>query len=123
MQEACKATWTAYRTAYRLRHGVDPVRNAKVNTNVRGLVKRLGREEAPQVARWFLSVNEQYAAKRMHDLGVLLAGAEAYRTQWATGRQMTQASAHQQDQTQSNANAAYEAKAKLRKLRGATNAH
>ena len=31
--------------------------------------------------------------------------------------------AQQQDQTQSNANAADEAKAKLRQLRGATNAH
>ncbi|MFX1722818.1 helix-turn-helix domain-containing protein [Stenotrophomonas sp. AS1] len=117
MQEACKQTWAAYRTAYRLRHGVDPVRNAKVNTNVRDLVKRLGREEAPQVAGWFLGVNEQYAVKRMHDLGVLLAGAEAYRTQWATGRQVTTTSAQHTDQTQSNLSAADEAKALLRKGR------
>lgn len=119
MQEACKATWAAYRTAYRKRHGVDPVRNAKVNTNVRDLVKRLGREEAPLVAGWFLSVNEQYAVKRMHDLGVLLAGAEAYRTQWATGRQVTSTSAQHADQTQSNFSAADEAKALLRKGRAA----
>lgn len=117
MQEACKQTWAAYRTAYRLRHGVDPVRNAKVNTNVRDLVKRLGRDEAPQVAGWFLSVNEQYAVKRMHDLGVLLAGAEAYRTQWATGRQVTTTSAQHTDQTQSNLSTADEAKALLRKGR------
>jgi len=122
MQEACKATWIAYRTAYRQRHGVDPVRNVKVNTNVRDLVKRLGREEAPQVAGWFLSVNENYAVKRMHDFGVLLAGAEAYRTQWATGRQVTATSAHQQDQTQANANAADDAKALLRRLKGNANA-
>lgn len=113
MQEACKQTWGAYRTSYRQRHGVDPVRNAKVNANVRELVKRLGREEAPHVAGWFLSVNEQYAVKRMHDLGVLLAGAEAYRTQWATGRQVTSTSAQHTDQTQSNMSAADEAKALL----------
>jgi hypothetical protein len=117
MQEACKQTWAAYRTAYRLRHGVDPVRNAKVNTNVRDLVKRLGREEAPQVAGWFLSVLAQYAVKRMHVLGVLLAGAEAYRTQWATGRQVTTTSAQHTDQTQSNLSTADEAKALLRKGR------
>ncbi len=117
MQDACRQTWAAYRTAYRVRHGVDPVRNAKVNTNVRDLVKRLGREEAPQVAGWFLSVNEQYAVKRMHDLGVLLAGAEAYRTQWATGRQVTTTSAQHTDQTQSNLSAAEEAKLLLRKGR------
>ena len=119
MQEACKQTWAAYRTAYRLRHGVDPVRNAKVNTNVRDLVKRLGREEAPQVAGWFLSVNEQYAVKRMHDLGVLLAGAEAYRTQWATNRQVTETSARHTDQTQSNLSAADEAIELLRSRRPA----
>jgi len=122
MQLACKATWGAYRAAYRNRHGVDPVRNAKVNTNVRDLVKRLGREEAPLVAGWFVSVNEQYAVKRMHDLGVLLAGAEAYRTQWATGRQVTATVAQQQDQTQANASAVDDAKALLRRMKGSANA-
>ncbi|MGY6085135.1 helix-turn-helix domain-containing protein [Stenotrophomonas sp. SM006] len=122
MQSACKATWGAYRAAYRNRHGVDPVRNAKVNTNVRDLVKRLGREEAPLVAGWFVSVNEQYAVKRMHDLGVLLAGAEAYRTQWATGRQVTATIAQQHDQTQANASAVDDAKALLRRMKGSANA-
>ncbi len=123
LQTACRATWAAYATAYRERHGVAPVRNAKVNANVKQLVQRLGHSEAPAVAGWFLTVNERYVVQNMHDLGSLLAKCEAYRTQWATGRQMTAASAQQQDQTQSNANAADEAKAKLRQLRGATNAH
>ncbi|WP_416058430.1 helix-turn-helix domain-containing protein [Stenotrophomonas maltophilia] len=118
LQEACRQTWAAYRVAYRKRHGVDPVRNAKVNTNVKDLVKRLGRDEAPLVAGWFVSVNEQYAVKRLHDLGVLLAGAEAYRTQWATGRQVTATIAQQQDQTQANASAADDAKALLRRMKG-----
>lgn len=122
LQAACRATWAAYATAYRDRHGVAPVRNAKVNANVKQIVQRLGREEAPAVAAWFLTVNERYVVQGMHDLGQLLARCEAYRTQWATGRQMTQASAQQQDQTQSNANAADEAKALLRKIKGASHA-
>jgi hypothetical protein len=117
LQEACRLTWRAYCAAYRLRHGVDPVRNAKVNTNVRELVKRLGGSEAPKVAGWFVGVNEQYVVKRMHDLGVLLASAESYRTQWATGQQMTDTSARQTDQTQSNVSAADQAKALLRQGR------
>ncbi len=122
LQAACRATWAAYATAYRERHGVAPVRNAKVNANVKQIVQRLGREEAPAVAAWFLTVNERYVVQAMHDLGQLLARCEAYRTQWATGRQMTQASAQQQDQTQSNANAADEAKALLRKIKEASHA-
>lgn len=123
LQAACRAAWTAYASAYRIRHGVAPVRNAKVNANVKQLVQRLGHAEAPAVAGWFLTVNERYVVQNMHDLGSLLSKCEAYRTQWVTGRQMTATSAQQQDQTQSNANAADEAKAKLRQLRGATNAH
>ncbi|MBA0332789.1 helix-turn-helix domain-containing protein [Stenotrophomonas maltophilia] len=122
LQAACRATWTAYASAYRDRHGVAPVRNAKVNANVRQIVQRLGHSEAPLVAAWFLTVNERYVVQNMHDLGALLAKCEAYRTQWATGRQMTQASAQQQDQTQSNANAADEAKALLRKIKEASHA-
>ncbi|AWH48539.1 helix-turn-helix domain-containing protein [Stenotrophomonas sp. SAU14A_NAIMI4_5] len=118
VQAACRATWVAYATAYRNRHGVAPVRNAKVNANVKQLVQRLGRDEAPAVAGWFLTVNERYVVQNMHDLGALLAKCEAYRTQWATGRQMTATSAQQQDQTQANASAADDAKALLRRLKG-----
>ncbi|WP_093534249.1 helix-turn-helix domain-containing protein [Stenotrophomonas rhizophila] len=123
LQAACRATWAAYALAYRDRHGATPVRNAKVNANVKQIVQRLGRVEAPQVAGWFLSVNERYVVQNMHDLGTLLAKCEAYRTQWATGRQMTQTSAMQQDQTQGNAGTADAAKAMLRQLKGQTHAH
>lgn len=121
LQAACRATWSAYATAYRERHGVAPVRNAKVNANVKQLVQRLGHAEAPAVAGWFLTVNERYVVQNMHDLGALLAKCEAYRTQWFTGRQMTATSAQQQDQTQANASAADDAKALLRRMKG--NAH
>ncbi|HAU80358.1 MAG TPA: helix-turn-helix domain-containing protein, partial [Stenotrophomonas sp.] len=52
-----------------------------------------------------------------HDLCVLLAVAEAYRTLWATGRQVTTTSAQHVDQTQSNLSAADEAIELLRSRR------
>lgn len=119
LQAACRATWAAYAVAYRNRHGAMPVRNAKVNANVKQIVQRLGRIEAPQVAGWFLRVNERMVVQGMHDLGLLLARCEAYRTQWATGRQVTETSARHTDQTQSNVSAADEAKALLRQGRAA----
>ncbi len=119
VQAACKATWRAYAETYRERHGVAPVRNAKVNSNVRQIVKRLGMDEAPAVAAWFVRVNERYVVQNLHDLSLLLARCEAYRTQWATGRQMTATSAHQLDKTQSNFNAAGQAIEMLRQNRGA----
>lgn len=73
----------AYAAAYRNRYGTDPVRNAKVNAQVRDLLKRLGAEEAPAVAAYFVSIADTYLLRNCHDLGSLLAKAEAYRTQWA----------------------------------------
>lgn len=119
LQAACRATWTAYATAYRERHSVAPVRNAKVNANVRQIVQRLGHSEAPLVAAWFLTVNERYVVQNMHDLGALLAKCEAYRTQWATGRQVTEEAARQTDKTQTNLGAADAAKALLAQRRAA----
>ncbi|KUP02133.1 hypothetical protein AR274_19755 [Stenotrophomonas maltophilia] len=119
LQAACRATWTAYATAYRARHGVAPVRNAKVNANVRQIVQRLGHSEAPLVAAWFLTINERYVVQNMHDLGALLAKCEAYRTQWATGRQVTEEAARQTDKTQTNLGAADAAKALLAQRRAA----
>lgn len=113
LQAACRATWAAYAKSYAVRHGATPVRNAKVNANVKQLVQRLGHSEAPLVAAWFLSVNERFVVQGMHDLGQLLQRCEAYRTQWVTGRQVTETSARQADQTQSNRSAADEAKALL----------
>lgn len=119
LQAACRATWTAYAIAYRARHGATPVRNAKVNANVKQIVQRLGHAEAPLVAEWFLRVNERLVVQGMHDLGLLLARCEAYRTQWATNRQVTETSARHTDQIQSNLSAAEEAKLLLRKGRAA----
>ena len=114
LQAACRATWRSYSDAYAERHGTAPVRNAKVNANVKQLVQRLGHDEAPLVAEWFLSVNEAYIVRNMHDIGLLVAKAEAYRTQWATGRTMTETRARQVDKTQANLSAADEAVALLR---------
>lgn len=113
VQAACRAAWQGYAKAYTERYGATPVRNAKVNRHVRDIVKRLGREEAPAVAAWFLKVNEKFVVQGMHDLGLLLARAEGYRTQWATGVTMTETKARQTDRTQSNLSAADEAMAIL----------
>ena len=81
----CRDTWTAYSTAFEQRYKTEPVRNAKVNTAITQLVKRIGKE-APVVAAWFVTnVSEPFVTKRCHDVGDLLSSCEAYRTQWASG--------------------------------------
>lgn len=120
-QEACRSIWSAYSMAYANRYGVQPVRNAKVNRQVNDLLKRLG-AEAASVAEFFVSINDGYLIRSCHEFGSLLAKAEAYRTQWMTGRQMNATTARQQEQTQANYSAAEQALEALRAKRAATHA-
>lgn len=107
-QECCRAIWSAYSGAYFQRYGAEPVRNAKINGQINQLHKRLG-GEAPLVADYFVGINDSFLIRSVHEFGLLLSKAEAYRTQWATGRQMNGVTARQIENTQANISAADEA--------------
>lgn len=116
-QQANADTWNAYAAQYAIRYGVEPVRNAKSNAQVAQLVARLGADEAPHVAAFFVTINDQFYLRSLHEFGLLVSKAEAIRTQWATGRQMNGRTARQLEDTQANVNAAQEA-ARLIRERG-----
>ena len=87
LQAACRATWAAYSAAYAKRYGTAPVRNASVSSRIKQFVQRIGYDESPAVAGYFVdSVTEPFVLRKVHDVGLLLSGAEGYRTQWASGR-------------------------------------
>lgn len=90
------ATWQAYATAYFLRYGVEPIRNATVNAALSRLVDRLG-EEAPAVAAYYVSHNRQLYVAAKHSVVLLLRDAEGIRTDWATAHQTTEQEARQAD--------------------------
>ena len=108
-QIANAATWDAYTIAYLERYGVEPVRNAKVNAQVAQLVQRLGAEEAPQVAMFYVTVNDSFYIRASHEFGLLVARAEGIRTQWLTGRQVNMVTAQQMERKQANLSAGQEA--------------
>lgn len=106
--------WEAYSEAYQARYDVPPVRNATVNGQLARVLGRLGGEEAPQVARWYLrSQNARYVASG-HAVGLLLQDAEKLRTEWASGRQVTSYAAHQADKMAGLGEAHRRAMAELR---------
>lgn len=109
--QSCKTfkTWANYAMAYRKRHGAWPVWNAKVGGQLGQLIDRLGIDVAHHVAAYFLTINDSRILANMHSIGDLLAKAEAFHTQWATGRQMNGRTARQIEDTQANINAAQEA--------------
>lgn len=110
------ATWDTLDAAYLARYCTTLTRNATTHTQMASFVGRLG-PEAPDVAAFFLRVNDAFVVRNMHSLGLLLNGTESYRTQWATGQAMTATRAQQADKTQSNFDAAQGAKALLRARR------
>lgn len=81
--------WEAYREAYASRYNTEPVRNAKVNSVVAQLGRRLGLE-APDVVRFFLTHNKSLYVSGLHDIGLCLAHAEALRTQWFHDKAITE---------------------------------
>lgn len=81
--------WEAYREAYNLRYKTDPVRNAMVNASIKQIVARIGIEEAAHVVRFFVTHEDSFYKRKLHAIGLCLQNIEALRTQWATGRAVT----------------------------------
>ena len=98
-------TWAAYSQAYYQRYGVEPVRNATVNSQIVNFVKRLGKDDAPHVAAFYLLSNDQWHIKQRHSVGDMCKSAESLHTAWRMGRHTTTTQARQQDRSQANFNA------------------
>ncbi len=98
-------TWEAYRGAYLRRYGIEPVRNATVNSQLANFVKRIGQEESPAVASFFISHSDAFYVKSGHAVGLLVKDAESLRTQWALGKTVTMADAREAERRQGNLNA------------------
>ena len=99
------AAWDAYTSAFVQRYGTDPVRNATTNGQMAQFVGRIGAEEAPHVAAYYVGHNGAFYVRGGHAVGGLLKDAEKLRTEWATRRQITATAAQQADRTQTNLDA------------------
>ncbi|MGQ5524154.1 helix-turn-helix domain-containing protein [Chitinimonas sp. PSY-7] len=95
------ATWNAYAAAYWQRYGVDPIRSAMVNSQVRHIVKQVG-EEAPTLAAYYVSHQDAWFVRERHPIGLLLKSLQRVRTDCSRGQQMTGTAAKQAEATQAN---------------------
>lgn len=98
------ATWDAYSVAYLSRYGVEPTRNATVNGQLAQFVTRVPQAEAPQIAAFFVKHNKAFYVSSRHAVGALLRDAEGLRTEWLSGRTVTDTEARQADRTQATGN-------------------
>lgn len=94
--------WQRYSAAYLDRYGTEPVRNAKVNGQLANVVDRLGGEDAPLVAEFYVGHSSRWYVEKGHSVECLQKDAEKLRTEWATGNRITATKARQLDKTQAN---------------------
>lgn len=94
--------WSAYATAYERRYKATPVRNAKVNGQLAGLLKRISKDEAPAIAAWYVASNNRFYVQKRHSVDQLLADCEGLRTEWATNTRVTETQAREADRLQTS---------------------
>jgi len=93
-------TWEAYKTAYFNRYQVHPTRNAMINGQLANFVKRIGADDAPHVAAFFLRNNSQWYVQKGHSVGSMINDAEKLHTEWKRGKHITTTTARQIDKQQ-----------------------
>lgn len=82
------------------RYRAEPVRNARVNSQMAKFVRLVGVAEAPSVAEFYLGHGDARYVREGHSVGMLVAHAEKLRTEWATGVRGTMTAAAQGDKLQ-----------------------
>lgn len=95
LQKICRTTWEAYKSAYFDRYGIAPVRNAKINAQVKAFCKTIPLDECDPVARFYVWSNDAFYVRKCHDFGLLVSDASKIRTEWATGHSVTGTRARQ----------------------------
>lgn len=92
--------WSAYSEAYEEVYHVEPKRNAKTNGQLVSFIGRIGLEEAPAVAAFFVYSRARWYIERGHSVDCLLKDAEKLRTEWATKTRVTSHKAREDDRLQ-----------------------
>jgi hypothetical protein len=96
------ATWKAYSDAMAVRYTERPPRNAMISGVLSKLIDRIGREDAPAVAAFYVSHNNSYYINSGHAVNPLLRDAEKLQIEMRSGQKITQQSAREADRRQSS---------------------
>ena len=106
-------TWQLYEQAYIERYNIKPFRNAKVNSQVKQFVERVG-EDAPRIAYFYVFHCNSWYIRKAHDFGLLLSDAQAVARDFYRGQQTTNTTAKWEEEAATAHSAAEEAKRLLR---------
>lgn len=110
-----RPTRQAYIDAYRRRYSVEPTMDKRANAMLAQFVDVVGAEDGPGIAAFYLENPRGLYVAAKHDVTLLLRDARGLRTEWLTGRQVTETEARQADKSGARGNLALELLAENRK--------
>lgn len=91
--KASGTVWSSYLLEFKKRYGVEPKRNATVNSQISNLIKRLGEEHAVEVVRFFVNHNDRWYVRQGHSIGLCLKDCEKLFMEWSSGKKVTSVTA------------------------------
>lgn len=77
--------WEIYKTAYLTRYKTEPLRNAKVNTQINNIIKQVGLDEAKVIVEYYVSRSDFWYTRNAHDIGICLQHLQRLNTERVTG--------------------------------------
>ncbi len=89
----------AYSKAYERRWEVEPTWDRQANSCMAQFVEKVGVDDAPGIAAFYVANSRQDYVRAKHDVTLLLRDARGLRTEWLTRRQVTDTEARQADST------------------------
>lgn len=95
--------WEAYKAAYFNRYKIEPVRNAKVNTNISQLASRVG-DDAIGLVDFYLKHNDGFYLKNLHPISLCLTNAEALYSQMKRNQPVTSVDVRNFEKLQNSSN-------------------
>ena len=89
-EKPSSTVWASYALAYSTRYGSEPPRNAKVNAHCKQLIDRVGAEDAPRLAAWYVkNENLPFYVSRGHPMDSLVKDCEGMLVRMRNGQAMT----------------------------------
>lgn len=107
--------WQAFVSAHKARYpGSEPLSNAKVYSQCKQIIDRVGLENAVHLAHFYHSLNDSELIRLSHPIGMLLMKVDTIWDRFKTGRNFTnsQALAVERDSANNDAVSRYLAKAR-----------
>ncbi len=95
----------AYRVAYVSRHGVEPLRNALVNSQASLIASRVGVDDGIELVKFYLCSDESFYRMKNHPLALCLKDAETLYARMKGAQTVSTKQAKALEEAQGNASA------------------